>query len=87
MNAEKTRKITDNYYEQKGLERETKSKNFVDNLVKGKIRNRATKGYYYCKVKLPKDCSRFVVRDELKERGFSVSGKTTLFGVKLNIKW
>ena len=87
MNATTTRKIVDNYYEQRRLERETKSKKFVDNLVKGKIRNRATKGYFECKAKLPKGCSRFVVRDELKARGFSVSGKITFFGVKFIIQW
>lgn len=87
MNAETMNKITSNYYVAKTNAREERSKRFVEKLLNGKIKNRASKGYGFCRVKLPKDCSRFIVRDELKERGFSVSGKTTLFGVKFNIKW
>lgn len=88
MNAERTRKITNNYYNERMKETEERSKKFVDKVVNGKIRNRASKGYAFCKVRLEKGCSRFVVRDEFKERGFSVSGKTTLFGgVKFNIQW
>lgn len=87
MNAEKTRKITNDYYAERAKAREERSKKFVSKLVNGKIKDRASKGYSFCKVKLKKGCSRFVVRDELRERGFSVSGKTTLFGVKFNIQW
>ena len=87
MNAEKTRKITNDYYGEKAKAREERSKKFVSDLVNGKIKNRALKGYSFCKAKLPRNCSRFIVRDELKEKGFSVSGKTTLFGVKFNIQW
>jgi hypothetical protein len=87
MNAERTRKITDNYYDERAKAKEERSKRFVSKLVSGKIRNRASKGYGFCKVKLPINCSRIVVREELKARGFSVSGKATLFSVKFHIEW
>ena len=87
MNATTTRKITNGYYEERAKAREERSKKFVSNLINGKIKDRASKGYSFCKAKLPRNCSRFIVRDELKEKGYSVSGKTTLFGVKFNIQW
>lgn len=87
MSAEKSRKITNDYYAKKAEERKEKSKNFVNKLINGKIQNRASKGYSSCKARLKRGCSRFIVRDELKAKGYSVSGKTTLFGVKFNIQW
>ena len=87
MNAERTREITNDYYGERAKAREERSKKFVNDLVNGKIKSRALKGYSCCKAKLPRGCSRFIVRDELKDRGYSVSGKTTLFGVKFNIQW
>ena len=87
MNATTTRKITNDYYEERAKAREERSKKFVNNLINGKIKDRASKGYSFCKVNLKRGCSRFVVRDKLKARGFSVSGKTTLFGVKFNVQW
>jgi hypothetical protein len=87
MNAEGTRKITNDYYSERAKAREERSKKFVNKLVNGKIKDRASKGYSFCKAKLPINCSRFIVRDELKEKGFSVSSKATLFSVKFNIQW
>ena len=87
MSAERTRKITDNYYDTRAKAKEERSKRFVSKLVSGKIKDRASKGYGFCKVKLPRNCSRIIVREELKARGFSVSGKATLFSVKFHIEW
>ena len=87
MSAERTRKITNDFHSERAKAREERSKRFVGNLVNGKIKDRASRGYSFCKVRLPRNCSRFIVRDELKKRGFSVSGKTTFFGVKFNIQW
>ena len=81
------KEITNKYYSDKAEVKYKNSVAFVNKLINGKIKTRASQGYSYCTTKIAKDCSRTIIRDELADRGFSVGTKATLFSYKMIIKW
>lgn len=81
------KEITNKYYSDKAEVKYKNSIAFVNKLINGKIKTRASKGYSYYTTKIAKDCSRTIIRDELTDRGFSVGTKATLFSYKMIIKW
>ena len=85
--AKTINEITNKYYNDKAEAKYKNSIAFVNKLVNGKVKTKASKGYRYCTAKLAKDCSRTIVRDELANRGFSVGTKATLFTYKIVVKW
>ena len=81
------KEITNKYYSDKAEIKHKNSIAFVNKLIDGKIKTRASQGYNYCTTKITKDCSRTIIKDELTDRGFSVRTKATLFSYKMIIKW
>ena len=81
------KEITNKYYSDKAELKYKNSMAFVNKLLNGKIKTRASKGYSYCTAKIAQGCSRTIIRDELADRGFSVGTKATLFSYKMIIRW
>ena len=81
------KEITNKYYSDKAEVKYKNSIAFVNKLINGKIKTKASQGYRYCTTKIAKDCSRTIIRDELADRGFSIGTKATLFSYKMIIKW
>lgn len=86
-NAEKTKALTESYYNEKREAKKKRSEEFARKIVLNKVNKRAIKGYYFCKVKIKRSCSALIVGDTLVEMGYSITKHYGFFGASILIKW